>query len=150
MTEKENNQKKIYFSGSIRGGRQNIDIYHEIIEYLKSYGQVLTEYVGDHYLAQEGEKHLTNQQIYKHDLAWLAKADLIIAEVTTPSLGVGYEIAMAVELNKPILCLYQPDKQKELSAMIAGCPNLTVACYKTLKQAKEAIDHFLSSNDINE
>ena len=39
----------------------------------------------------------------------------IVAEVTQPSLGVGYEIGRAVAMGKRILCLYrpQPDKRKQ-------------------------------------
>ena len=38
---------KIYFCGSIRGGRENAALYHRMIEFLKGYGPVLTEHVGD-------------------------------------------------------------------------------------------------------
>lgn len=44
--EKERKGMKIYFCGSIRGGRQDADIYMKIIDQLKSYGEVLTEHVG--------------------------------------------------------------------------------------------------------
>ena len=40
----------IYFSGSIRGGRDDVDIYNRIISYLKKYGNVLTEHIGDNSL----------------------------------------------------------------------------------------------------
>ena len=36
----------------------------------------------------------------------------IVAEVTQPSLGVGYEIGRAVDMKKPILCLYRPQEGK--------------------------------------
>ena len=38
---------KIYFAGAIRGGRSDQNLYFEIINYLKKYGEVLTEHVGD-------------------------------------------------------------------------------------------------------
>ncbi|MEZ4526596.1 MAG: hypothetical protein R2941_11810 [Desulfobacterales bacterium] len=38
---------KIYFAGSIRGGRDDVEIYRKLIAFLKSFGQVLTEHVGD-------------------------------------------------------------------------------------------------------
>ena len=40
------NEIKIYFCGSIRGGRQDADLYARLIEHLKTYGPVLTEHVG--------------------------------------------------------------------------------------------------------
>ncbi len=38
-------QMNIYFCGSIRGGRQDVAIYQQIVTCLKTYGQVLTEHV---------------------------------------------------------------------------------------------------------
>lgn len=38
---------KIYFCGSISGGRQNSDVYYDIVKHLKTYGQVLTEHVAN-------------------------------------------------------------------------------------------------------
>ena len=37
---------KIYFAGSIRGGREEEETYLKFIEHLATYGQVLTEHVG--------------------------------------------------------------------------------------------------------
>ena len=57
----------------------------------------------------------------------------MIAEVTVPSLGVGYEIATAIHLNKPILCLYDLENPpKRISAMVAGntSPLITLKGYK--------------------
>ena len=73
----------------------------------------------------------------------LSSADFLIAEVTTPSLGVGYEIAFAIQLQKRIICLFRHKKGVRLSAMIAGCPDITVVKYDTLKEVKKAIDLFL-------
>ena len=44
----------IYFAGSIRGGRRDRNIYLEIIENLKNYGNVLTEHSGDEKLDSFG------------------------------------------------------------------------------------------------
>ncbi|XP_005861088.1 PREDICTED: 2'-deoxynucleoside 5'-phosphate N-hydrolase 1 [Myotis brandtii] len=58
--------------------------------------------------------------IHQRDLALLQRADLIVAEVTQPSLGVGYEVGRAVALNKRILCLFRRKSGRVLSAMIRG------------------------------
>ena len=96
---------KIYFAGSIRGGRNDAEIYSQIIEFLQGYGQVLTEHVGKKNLNQMGETTLSDKQIHDRDMNWLLKSDLMVAEVTNPSLGVGYEIGRAIEANKKIICL---------------------------------------------
>ena len=73
-------------------------------------GQVLTEHVGDQNLRNLGEKGSQDKDtaIYNRDIKWLQSADAIVAEVTSPSIGVGYELGIAEKLKKPILCLYRP------------------------------------------
>lgn len=140
----------IYFAGSIRGGRDDAELYLQIIEYLGNYGKVLTEHVGDRNIAILGEDSLTDPEIHDRDMGWLTKARKIVAEVTKASLGVGYEIGRIVERNKwveekdkkEILCLYRPSVDKRLSAMINGCRDVTNAEYKNFDEAKRVIDNF--------
>lgn len=134
---------KIYFAGSIRGGRDDKELYLEIINLLGQYGKVLTEHVGADSLTAMGEDGVSGADIYQRDMAWLSECDLIVAEVTTPSLGVGYEIAKA-EDSKPVLCLYRDHPEKSLSAMLAGNHNITVKNYQTIKDAGRIVEEFLS------
>ncbi len=135
---------KIYFAGSIRGGREHIDFYIGIIEYLQNFGEVLTEHVGNSSITPEGENTLTDNFIFNRDMEWLSSSDVIVAEVSNPSLGVGFEIASAIGLKKKILCLFKKQVNKKLSAMIAGCPDITVKEYVELDEAKKLINDFLS------
>jgi nucleoside 2-deoxyribosyltransferase len=134
---------KIYFAGSIRGGREDAALYEELIGYLGTFGHVLTEHIGNRILSGHGETVPDDRSIYERDLHWLEAADAVIAEVSTPSLGVGYEIACAVHLKKRVLCLYSPGKRKRLSAMIAGCGEVTNAEYRSLQEAKTLLASFL-------
>lgn len=136
---------KIYFCASIRGGRNDKDIYLEIINYLKKYGKVLTEHVGNLELNSDGEKEKTDNYIHDRDLNWIKEADVVIAEVTTASLGVGYEIGKSENMNKNILCLYRIQDNKKLSAMISGSSKLTLKNYNNIDEAKNSIDNFLKS-----
>ena len=136
---------KIYFAGAIRGGRNDAKIYEKIITYLGNIGQVLTEHVGDQDLGNMGEKGGIDIAIYNRDIKWLQSADAIVAEVTTPSLGVGYELGIAEKLNKPVLCLYRPRKDKCLSAMLKGNNQLTCYEYHNLTEALSCIDAFFKS-----
>jgi len=134
---------KIYFAGSIRGGRDDADLYFKIIEHLKRYGEVLTEHVGDKNLKLQGEDGLTNEYIHNRDLEWVLEAAVLVAEVSTASLGVGYEIGRAIENGKRVLCLHRCQDGKRLSAMIAGSPDVTNAEYRNIDEAIEIIDDFL-------
>jgi nucleoside 2-deoxyribosyltransferase len=93
------------------------------------YGRVLTE---------EG----SDREIHDRDLAWLKEADCLVAEVTTPSLGVGYEIGRAVEWGKPILCLYRRSCSRALSAMIAGSGGVKLRDYENTADLDEIFREF--------
>jgi len=133
---------KIYFAGSITGGRGDSDLYAQIIELLKSYGTILTEHIGDKNLTSGGENK-TSEYIYDRDINWVDEADFVIAEVSTPSLGVGYEIGRA-ENKKPILCLFRDQPNKRLSAMVAGNNNLNVQKYKTIDDIHKILKEFFN------
>ncbi|MEK9182861.1 MAG: nucleoside 2-deoxyribosyltransferase [Patescibacteria group bacterium] len=133
---------KIYFAGSIRGGRDDKEIYSKIIDILKNHGEVLTEHVGDHKLTALGEVGITDEQIYERDMAWLKEVNALVADVSTPSIGVGYEVASAEALNKKILCLYREGAEKRISGMINGNKNLTVKTYKTVFDLPEIFENF--------
>jgi len=132
---------KIYFSGSIRGGQQDTDLYAELIQELKQYGTVLTEHIGWKTI----DTSLTDQEIHDRDVKWVEESDIIIAEVTVPSLGVGYEIGRAIDMKKPIICLYRSINSKGTSAMIRGCPNLQCFEYSNLLEAKEILKNQLKT-----
>jgi hypothetical protein len=139
---------EIYFAGSIRGGRADQDLYQEMIRHLQGYGDVLTEHVGDGDLSIDGTGEPPDVEIHRQDTGWLRRANVLVAEVSTPSLGVGYEIAKAEEWGKPILCLYRPGEGRYLSAMIAGSDALTVKEYRNLEEAVSLIDEFLNSTGL--
>lgn len=140
------NNMKIYFAGSIRGGRPDSEKYFEIINYLKKYGEVLTEHVGDKTISELGEQSLNAEEIYDRDLSWLEEADVFIGEITTPSLGVGYEIAKAEKLGKKILCVYQkPEESKKISAMMEGNKNIILKEYTDLSELLKVVNNFIQN-----
>ena len=93
--------------------------------------------MGDEKIRREGEDKMTEEEIYERDCAWLNQSDCLVAEVTTPSLGVGYEIAYGEKLGKKIICMFNENSTKQLSAMIAGDKNLKVLRYKDLSVLDE-------------
>ncbi len=132
---------KIYFAASIRGGRDDWPRYLEIVRQLREYGEVLTEHVGDAELSATGEDY-NDCRIHDRDLGWLKTADCLVAEVTTPSLGVGYEIGKATEWGKPVLCLYRPADGRLLSAMISGSNGVTLREYQGVTELKEIFEQY--------
>ena len=139
---------KIYFSGSIRGGRQDAELYGQIIKLLSTYGTVLTEHIGDSTLTAHGNQEGPEEAIYQKDMAWLTEADVIVAEITTPSLGVGYELAKVEDMQKPVLCLYRPSPDRKPSAMIAGNGYFTVKSYTEPGEVPVLLEEFFASTLI--
>jgi nucleoside 2-deoxyribosyltransferase len=135
---------KIYFAASIRGGRALQTTYQIIVEHLKQSGhEVLSENVAFKTMAEQG---MSDEAIYTQDTAWLNGCDVVVAEVTVPSLGVGYEIGYALhQTKKPVLCLCE--RGTSLSAMIHGNMDsaLRVRFYTDLAEALLEIDRFLGS-----
>lgn len=134
---------KIYFAGSIRAGRNDVAIYEAMITWLQSFGEVLTEHVGHPALTEKGDDGPGDRYIHDRDMAWLASCDLVVAEVTVPSLGVGYELGWAAAMQKPVLCLYRSFTERPLSAMIAGCPGIQTVFYSNLEEAKAITEKFI-------
>ena len=123
---------KIYFAASIRGGRDYARDYKTIISQLSAYGKVLTEHIGENKLDNQGE-NISDTAIFERDTGWLRESDIIVAEVTQPSLGVGYEIALGESLGIRIICLFK-QKSGNLSAMIKGNRKLEVIEYTSVDE----------------
>lgn len=135
---------KIYFACSIRGGRDDAELYGELARYIKTKATLLTEIFADGKLTSQG-MNKPNSEIWATDIAWVKESDAIIAEVSNPSLGVGYEIAKAEEWGKPVLALFRDDGTRKLSAMVEGSPLTQAVYYKTATEAQTAIDDFLNN-----
>ena len=134
---------KVYFAGSIRGGRADAALYNKIIEYIKNKHDVLTEHVGDLDLsAFESEDHSYDRQIYLQDMKWMSECDFVVAECTVPSLGVGYELCYAEKLGKPVHIYYRKSVS-ELSAMLTGDPYFDIHQYETWEDIEKLLEEVL-------
>ncbi len=128
----------IYFCGSMTGSQEKKEDYKELITYLKNYGNVLNEFVGEKIVEDDANK------IYLRDTSNLKKADVLIADVTIISTGVGFELGYADLLPINSLVIY--DNSKELpSSLILGNPNFTVKGYNSIDEAKQIIKEFMTN-----
>ena len=132
--------KKVYFAGSIRGGRADADLYGRVTRHIQKEHIVLTEHIGDLSLSKlEGDSDVA---IYEQDTAWLREADMVIAECTTPSLGVGYELAYAESHNIPVHIFYDKSRTR-LSAMLAGDKYFHIHPYAGEEELLQMVDKVL-------
>ncbi len=134
--------KKIYFAGSIRGGRVDADLYRRIIQFMQQTDTVLTEHVGSSNLILNEQGRERDAHIYDQDTAWLRQSDLLIAECTCPSLGVGYELAYAEHHGIPCHIFYDKTKA-QLSAMLTGNPYFHIHPYESEEQIYAVLTQLL-------
>ena len=135
----------VYLSAAIRGGRELQQNYQEISDYLDENGHiVLTHHVASLNVI-EIENSMSDREIYTQDITWLQECDVVIAEVSIPSLGVGYEVAYALLLEKPVLGIFE--ENRVISAMISGntSSNLSLRSYKSISELLFQIRVFLQS-----
>lgn len=135
----------IYFACSITGGREFEAAYQEIVAALTAEGhEIPTSHLVQSDV-MENEHELSPQDVYERDVNWIKKCDVFIAEVSVPSHGVGYEIGAALNIGKPVLCIYQ--KERKVSKMITGNsdPMLSIQAYTNVEEAISQVRIFLGN-----
>jgi nucleoside 2-deoxyribosyltransferase len=134
----------IYFACSITGGRAFEPAYQEFTRTLLADGhEVPTAHLAESNVMAL-EKVIDPRQVYERDVAWISACDALIAEVSVPSHGVGYEIGFALQHGKPVLCLAQAGIV--VSKMITGNshPALQVKFYRDVTEGSAFVRAFLS------
>ncbi|MGN1376355.1 MAG: nucleoside 2-deoxyribosyltransferase [Prevotella sp.] len=136
--------QQVYFSGSIRGGRLDASLYNRIIAYINRNARVLTEHIGvdNLNLKEQGD---ADKVIYKRDILWLCRSDIVIAECTSPSLGVGYELAYAESIGKPCHIFYNA-MRTQLSAMLLGNDYFNIHPYHKEADIHPVLDKILGND----
>jgi nucleoside 2-deoxyribosyltransferase len=133
----------IYFACSITGGRDFEPVYQAISAALLKDGHT----VPTANLADPGVKALESKvsprEVYERDAAWIRECEVLVAEVSTPSHGVGYEVAYALSIGKPVLCIYQ--EGQPISKMLSGnsLPRIQVKPYRNANDAVAIVRAYL-------
>jgi dTMP kinase len=136
---------KIYFTASTSGNGDLVPLYTHIIKLIQLHEVVLTS--GPQIISSkmlEDDKKLTPKQIYERQQKRIEDSDLVIAETSKPSHGVGGEIVYALSLGKPVLALVHTKFEDHISPMLVGNPsdNLYIEYYEE-DNAKNKINDFI-------
>lgn len=123
---------KIYFTASTSVNGELAPSYKQIVTYIKNHHATLTS--GEQIIKKEmldEDKLLGSKQIFERQNKRIEESDLIIAETSKPSLGVGGEIVYALSLGKPVLALINTTFEDTISPMLVGNPsdNLYIEYY---------------------
>lgn len=136
---------KIYMSGSIYGGTRKIETYKKLIKALKNYGEILDDQIADENTIAK-EEFQNDEDIYKDLESKMKIADIIFAEVSIPSLGVGYELGFADKLGKRIIAIYDETYTPKVSTMIRGNKRIKLIPYKDISEIINNLDNILKGN----
>lgn len=115
---------KVYFTASTSYDGEFHTQYKKILELLMKYKtEILSgeQIINDELLIKD--KNLSKKQIFNREKELIEKADLVVAEVSKPSHGVGGEIVYALTKDKPVLALMFENQDDRISPMIAGNPS---------------------------
>lgn len=138
----------VYFACSITGGRDDQVVYKYIVDaLLDDDHHVPTALLAAREVMQL-EDIVDKVEVYQRDVGWIEACDLLVAEVSTPSHGVGYEIGYALGLGKPVLCLHR--RGVKVSKMISGNqdPKLDVLAYDTAGEAVRVLRSYLENDCV--
>ena len=138
----------IYLACTVRGDRGTVSAARHIHDCLVRLGhEVLTAHLlRDDVESVEGR--LRDDDVFTRDLEWLTHADVVVAEASGSSYGVGFEVGYvlgrAAQTGQRVLVLYQAARRGQVSRLISGLsdPRASVLAYESLSD----IDAFLDAN----
>lgn len=132
----------VYCAGAVKGDTSYREGYQEIVEIVKRNGHSALSELNSEF---KSAFPLNVNQVFQRDIKWIEKSSMMIAEISGPSLGVGFEISYALYMREiPVLALYDAEAEN-ISAMISGCDSelLYLKTYHNDKELEEIILSFL-------
>ncbi len=136
---------KICFVASIKNKEANVGSYEKIIEVLKESGdKVYYEHVMKYF--QKDLNALTEDkkvEFHKKVIDLIKNSDLVVAEISSQSLSVGYLISMALDLSKPTVLLYKGQDKPNIISTLEQSDKLLVGSYKNDDDIKVVLETLL-------
>src|SRR6266849_3113051 len=115
---------KIYLACTVRGDRGGVAAGRAICERLLAHGhEVLTT----HLLADDvetAESRLTEADVFRRDIEWLSQCDVLVAEASGSSYGVGFEVGYVLGRagvsGQQVVLVYDAARHHAISRLITG------------------------------
>jgi nucleoside 2-deoxyribosyltransferase len=125
--------KKIYLSVPLIANRDARTAI-EIAGVIKSAGH---ELISPWVIRGDPNDGLTAAGVFERDTNAVGRCDMIIADVSTPSHGVGMEVMLAHTLGKEVICVYRQGTR--LSWMVKGLPGVVLIEFKDGRELREKL-----------
>jgi len=126
---------QIYLACTVRGDRGAVAALRSLVVALEARGHtILTKHLLDDGV-EAAEAAITERDVYDRDIAWLESCDLLIADASGSSYGVGFEVgyvlARSDRTSQRVVLLYRADRRHQISRLIPGNshPRCTVLTY---------------------
>jgi nucleoside 2-deoxyribosyltransferase len=121
---------KVYLACTVRGDRTGVAAGRAIAEWLQQHGhEVLTCHLLED-AVETAESKLSEADVFRRDLDWLSRCDLLVAEASGSSYGVGFEVGYVLgrahQTGQQVVLLYNSDRRGTISRLITG--NVHPAC----------------------
>jgi len=136
---------RIYLACTVRGDRGAVAGLRELVHDLEAAGHiVLTKHLLDDNV-ETAEAALAERQVYERDIEWLEACDLLIADASGSSFGVGFEVGYVLGRSERsaqrVLLLYRADRRDTISRLIVGLahPRCEVIEYKDAADLRNRI-----------
>lgn len=140
---------KIYFGFTVAGNRSAIETARSVVQLLEEGGhEVLTRHLVDDN-AWAADRLITPQEIYSRDLDWLRECDILIAEVSGSSFGIGFETGYLLgSTQKRAILFYRREVERSISLLITGNthPNCSLVPYADAVEVENYIQQELKAN----
>src|SRR5580765_5167661 len=128
---------RIYLACTVRGDRGAVAGLRSLVAALEAAGHtILTKHLLDDNV-EGAESTLTERAVYERDIDWLEACDVLIADASGSSFGVGFEVGYVLgrsdRTNQRVLLLYRADRRDQISRLIVGNahPRCAVVPYAT-------------------
>lgn len=136
---------RIYLACTIRGDRSRLEVARALATVMRQGGhELLTErFLDDR--AEDEDGRLSEAEVFQRDLAWLDECDVLVAEASGSSYGVGFEVgyvlARAGETGKAVVVLYDRRARDRVSRLISGNthPHCVTVEYASADEAAAAL-----------
>jgi hypothetical protein len=133
---------RIYLAAAMTHTGRDLGAIQALLQCLESEGhEVPTRHVSDP-RGREVEGEISDVELARRDLGWVAGCDALVAEVSTPSHGVGVEVAAALAAGKRVLLAYR--RGTVVSRLLLGLPEVEILAYANTSEACEGVRAFLA------
>jgi nucleoside 2-deoxyribosyltransferase len=115
---------QIYLACTVRGDRGAVAGLRALVASLEHAGHtILTKHLLDDNV-EGAESALTEHAVYERDITWLEACDVLIADGSGSSFGVGFEVGYVLgrsdRTDQRVVLLYRDDRRDRISRLIVG------------------------------